>query len=212
MCRTFARNMTHKTSFNLLLGTLLILGVLVVLPLGPQSPRSESHSHESEMVIAGTWIKPWRQMQSIPFQRIQRTRIFPVEKPYRIDAIELLKHQRVVLLSLDQQRHLMGGNELLGDAVVDRAVADAEAESRLPGAPKPSESIGYAQTLYGKLKPYLVRGVAANSNSVFSISWCGTDLCVGNGALGKVNYERKPLIVYLEKEPTALWVNAVSAE
>jgi hypothetical protein len=107
----------------------------------------------------------------------------------------------------------MGGTELLGDAVVDRVIADAEAESRLPGASEPSESIRYARTLYGKLKPYLVRGVAANpGKSVFSISWCNTDLCVGNGALGKVNYERKPLIVYLEKEPTALWVNAGSAE
>jgi hypothetical protein len=175
---------------------LLVSASMMIRPSAKaQGADTEVRPKGGELNAAEKWINPWPRSQNGEFHRIQRARIFPIEASHQREAIELLEHQPVLALSPDQQQHFMNGTVLLGNAIVDNVIADADAESKLTGAPSAVQSIAHARTLSGKLQPYVVRAVAANAGGVFSASWSGRALCVFNGSLGKYNFERKPIIV-----------------
>jgi hypothetical protein len=192
---------------------LLVSASMMIRPsVQAQGTDTEVHPQGGQLHTTETWINPWSPSQKGAFRPIQRARIFPIEASHRREAIELLEHQPMLALSPDQQQHFMDGTVLLGDAIVDKVIADADAESKLTGAPSAVQSIAYTRSLSGKLQPYLVHAVAANAGGVFSAEWCGKDLCVLNGSLGKYNFERKQIIIYLEKAPTTVWVHVASAD
>ena len=177
--------------------------------------QSTSHPHQSnsnsEAEAAKNWLNPGIPGSSNAPIRIQRARIFVVPDATRSEAIVLLKEESIVPLNNDQVKYFMGENPSSGDEIVEKTIADAEAESKLIGGIPSTESITYARTLYGKLKPYLVRAVAANpAGTIFTSVFCGVDLCVSNGSLGNYNYVRKPIIIFLERKPEHIWIKVRS--
>ena len=59
--------------------------------------------------------------------------------------------------------------------------------------------------------PYLVRAVFPNSHPAISVSWRGTDLYVFAGGLGCAPYEKRPIVVFLDRQPTQVFVSAAAA-
>jgi hypothetical protein len=158
---------------------LLVSASMMIRPSAKaQGADMEARRQGGELNAAEKWINPWAPSPNGEFHRIHRARIFPIEASHQREAIKLLEHQPVLALSPDQQQHFMNGRVLLGNAIVDKVIADADAESKLTGVPSAVQSIAYARTLSGKLQPYLVRAVAASAGGVFSASWCGKALCV----------------------------------
>jgi hypothetical protein len=166
-----------------------------------------------ESRAAKLWLKPWGPGQNVQHQHVQRARVFKVpQKDLRDEALSLLEVQSAVPLTSLQAAHFLGGTAPSGNEVVNRSIADAGAESRIPGNPSVDASVTYASTLIGRLNPYLVRAVAANpGNFVFVVGFCGNDLCVFGGSLGEYNFAREPLVVYLERQPVDVWIDARSA-
>jgi hypothetical protein len=189
-----------------------IAPILILSSLFLSAQRVQT-SVSSESKAAKLWLKPSGPSQNVQYQHVQRARVFSVKWELRDDAFGLLETRSVVPLAIAQAAHLLGGNAPSGDEVVNATIADAEAESRIAGNPPATASVTYAQTLFGRMSPYLVRAVAANpGNFAFTVGFCGNDLCVFGGSLGPINYAREPLVVYLERQPGDVWIEAQSAQ
>jgi hypothetical protein len=169
----------------------------------------------NEAIDAGRWLNPWddSRLRQKP-QTIQQERIFVVPDRFRGEAIALLESQPAVAISQEEYSHLLGvQHPPFGDEIVDEIIKNAERETKIPGGLAADENITYARALYGKLRPYLVRAVAANSGGKeFGAAFLGTQLYVMNFSLGEFHYERKPVIIFLENRPEAVWIVARSAK
>ena len=117
----------------------------------------------------------------------------------------------IVPLGNEELAHLLSGKSPTGDEALKNAIADAPDEAKFFGAPSADASIAYARTLFGMLRPYLVRAVTANDGGVFRVTLSGDTLAVFNGSLGPIDYERRPIVVFLERQPTHVSVAAASA-
>lgn len=179
-------------------------------------------SNDGEMKAAGSWLEtgdpkrnrpePDSKPQVIKSQPLQRSRILLVPATTRAEAIDLLKDDSAILLTDEQVSHLLGKRAPTGDEIVDATIANAGSETNDIFALPAADSIKYAKTLYGKLKPYLVRAVAANAGGrTIFVSWQGEDLEIVNGSLGNFHYIREPLIIYLEAKPERVWIQVHSA-
>lgn len=204
--------MGNKQAWMVVFGTLLIVpsvggGTLCQTLSTPM--REVSATDNAEMNAAKEWLNPWLEGSKKKPQIIQRSRIFVVPVTERSQAIALLRSDSVVPLNDEQASRLLGRRAPTGDEVVDSTISNAQPESKMPGSLSVTENVKYAQTLYGKLKPYLVRAVAANEGRrMFFASWYDDDLSVFNGSFGGFHYVREPLIIYLEKQPQKVWVDA----
>jgi hypothetical protein len=145
-------------------------------------------------------------------KRIQRARIIVVPPQRLAEAISLLDTVSLVPLDATKVEHLLDGHVPTEDEVIANVIADADSEARMFMGTPPEESIAYARTLKGKLQPYLVRAVAVNlGTGSFDVRLAGEELSVFHGSLGSGNFRKTPIVIFLERQPTNVWVNAGAA-
>jgi hypothetical protein len=206
-----------RRSASILIGISLLVvsdlrsGLLSQAPSGASNAASATVD-DAETRAAKSWLNPWTFEVNKQFQIVEEARIFVVPPTMRNEAIALLASGPVASLTDEQASRLLGVRAPTGDQIVDATISDAQTESKISGRPPSAEIAYHAHTLYGKLRPYLVRAVAANAGGrIFFASWQENDLCVLNGSLGGFHYIRMPLIVYLERQPKRVWIEAGSA-
>jgi hypothetical protein len=160
--------------------------------------------------------------------------ILPVVHSKINSAVAMLETKSVIPLSLEQAQTLLDEKSLDADALLEQAAkeADAEAERREKESKEPSfaketaarfkelaaqhrQTAANARSLKGKLKPYLVRALYLNEGTGhFYASVKDSTLSVYHGSLGHqaVPMKRRPLVIFLEKEPTKVLVSVSMAE
>lgn len=63
----------------------------------------------------------------------------------------------------------------------------------------------------GHLRPYLVRAVFPTPAPTLKVSWSGNDLHVFAGGLGCFVFTKQPIVLFLDREPTSIYVMASAA-
>lgn len=175
---------------------------------------------------------PWHQdsKEETPWScAIARQCVLPVS-PGSVEAsIEMLRALPVIHITLQQARSLLNAVALDPDALLEQAAQDAEAqakkrekESQMPAfageaavkmealASEQRRMADKARSLKGKLEPYLVRGLFLNERTGrFSAFFKGSTLWIRHDCLGKsaVPMTRRPVIVFLDRAPTEVYVS-----
>jgi len=107
--------------------------------------------------------------------------------------------------------------DLLSDVQVQEI--DLSQAQQLVGVPTldPSKFLPSvnAESPSGKLKPYLVRAVVLwEGTGGFTAYWKDSSLWIHHGCLGRyaAPMKRRPLVIFLEKKPTAVYNDVSMAE
>jgi len=164
---------------------------------------------------------------------IHRQRLVPVRDVRLEDAAGLLADASIVKIDLATAQGLTGIPNLNPDELLRAAMAEAtaradkrEAEAQNPFFATHAElfreevreqraAASQAEALLGKLKPYLVRAVVLwEGTGAFSGYWKESALWIHHGCLGRspAPMKRRPLVVFLEKKPTAVFNDVSMAE
>jgi hypothetical protein len=164
--------------------------------------------------------------------RIHTQRIVPVADARIREASALLADASIVEIDLSSARQLTGMPGLNPDELLRAAIADAtaRADKREKEAQEPffathaelfleevreqRAAASQAEDLLCKVKPFLVRAVVLwEGTGSFSAYWKESSLWIHHGCLGRSSapMRRHPLVVFLEKKPTAVF-NDVSMD
>jgi hypothetical protein len=168
------------------------------------------------------------------WSEVHRPLILPVAHDKIDSAVSMLETKSAIPLSLQQTQTLLDVKSLDPDALLEEAAkdADAEAEKREKESQEPffagetaarfkelaaqhRQTAAKARALKGKVKPYLVRALYLNEGTgQFSASFKDSTLSVFHGSLGHhaVPMKRRPLVIFLEKAPTRVYVSVSMAE
>lgn len=113
------------------------------------------------------------------------------------------------------------GAEVNGSLVqpVSRSVSTAEAmlEKRDAVALSPSSVVKFLgranvpPSTGRRLRPYLVRAVFPTPAPTLKVRWSGNDLHVFAGGLGCFAFTKQPIVLFLDREPTSIYVMASAA-
>jgi hypothetical protein len=159
-----------------------------------------------------SWLSPHGESSNISPGIPQTALILIVPDETREYAVDQLRNTPIVALSDSELIRLVPANKPpAGYGVVENAIAHAATQVRLSDPAPAGVGIEYARANFGKLQPYLVRGVSPNGGGVFQVGMLGDEVRVFCGGLGPSRYEMRPLIVFLEQKPTRIWVGTASA-
>jgi hypothetical protein len=187
----------------------------------PAWTRRDSWYTDSDDATPGEWTE------------VHQPLILPVVHSKINSAVAMLETKSAIPLSLEQAQTLLDVKTLDPDALLEEAAKDAdtnaeerEKESRDPffansvswmkeEAAKHRKTAANARSLKGKLKPYLVRALYLNEGTGrFYASVKDSTLSVSHGSLGHfaVPMKRRPVVIFLEKAPTKVYVSVSMAE
>mgnify|MGYP006967014877 CR=1 FL=1 len=166
-------------------------------------------------------------------EEIERERIIPVASSQLKNAIALLEVDSFIQIDMAMAETLTSQTNLDPDKILKEYSSNASARAKaleqqannpknsssreqiLANAEQYAKKAVHAHGLIGKLKPYLVRAVILNEGTGgYFAYWLDSALVIGHGSLGRypVPMKRHPVIIFLEKEPTALFTEVSMAQ
>lgn len=204
-----------------------IAGILFFLFLSACSNDHRAFTSKDSWFTA--CAESWDQSKEIP-----RHLIKVVPQKNLSEAIKSLESVSVLPLSLAEARLLVAEETLDPDLLLeeDAKQSDAEAIRREKESKEPAFAGATAQKMKtwaqenrqkaaetrsqkGKLKPYLVRALVLNEGTgSFSVYQNISSICVFHGSLGKsaVPMQRRPIVVFLPRQPIKVYVTVSMAE
>jgi len=178
-----------------------------------------------------TSISPWldESVYQLPTQLV-----IPVAKSELQKAIEMLKNNQIIKIDYHTAAQLVGINAINPDYLLFKAYSEAEQKAKnkneeakdpffAGNAAKRMQKeandyyryAAYTKTLHGKLKAYLVRALVLNeATGGFSVYSKGSELWIYHHSLGKEfgPIKRYPIILFLEKQPTNIYIDTGMAQ
>lgn len=192
-----------------------VKGIAVGMVALVAAPPAHAQRNQIEPMIrcTGPADNPWLTRQPASASSailIDAPRVFPLP-PGRIEeAVGRLVEESFVALDDGEVAHFLGAAPDT-NAMADRLVARAPVHAG-SGPPPSLNGVNidwngtYAKSLRGRLRPYLVRGVLSVLPPV--AQWRGEVLSILSGGIGCGAFTKLPMIVYLEKQPAAVTVEA----
>jgi hypothetical protein len=197
------------------------------------SACSESKNNHQAFTSKDSWYTACTELGG-QSNEIPRHLIKVVPQKNLSEAIKSLESVSVLPLSLAEARLLVAEERLDPDLLLeeDAKQADAEAMRREKESKEPAFAGATAKKMKmwaqenrqkadetrsqkGKLKPYLVRALVLNEGTgAFSVYQNISSICVFHGSLGKsaVPMQRRPIVVFLPRQPKKVYVTVSMAE
>ena len=173
---------------------------LAALLLAPQAECTASDQD--------SWLTPIR-AEPGEIRHIHAQRVFAVLDNKVAVAIAQVSRLPFVPLT-DSEAQALTGIAATTPGVVASAIVKAPETALDDGFASAEEAAEQARALRGKLSPWLVRAVYPTPNSSASASWFGDTLSISAGGMGCALYARHPVVVWLEKMPHRISVEAMA--
>jgi hypothetical protein len=159
--------------------------------------------------------------------------VIPVAQSELKKAINMLKNKQIEKLNLQTAAKLLELDAISPDQILIKVFSEAseKAKQKMEEAKDPffvgdtakrmqkqaddfNRNAAKAKALHRKLKAYLVRALVLNeATGEFTVYYKGYELWIYHHSLGKdvAPMKRRPLIVFLESQPTKIYIDADTA-